>query len=76
MLRDEATERLQRLLAIRLWDGFPELIQCDRFRRRLRREKKGSSRLGRMAFLLELCCDTRRANRQAVKERKLTIAES
>src|SRR5262249_24827745 len=76
LLGDEATERLQRPLANRLGDGFPEFLQPDRLRRGGGLGKKARSGLAGMAFLLEQCCDNLRANRQASKERKATIAET
>jgi hypothetical protein len=75
LLSDEPAERLQRLLAIRFRDRFPELLQRDHSQRRLRPAKKTPSWLDRMAFLLELGYDNFEANPRASKERKVTIAE-
>lgn len=76
LLSDEPAERLQRLLAIRFRDHFPELLQRDQSQRRLRRDKKAPSWLDRMAFLLEPSYDNLEANRRASKERKVIIAEN
>jgi hypothetical protein len=75
LLSDEPAERLQRLLAIRFRDHFPELLQRDQFQRRLRPGKKAPSWLDRMAFLLEPSYDNLEANPRASKERKMIIAE-
>lgn len=76
LLSDEPAERLQRLLAIRFRDHFPELLQRDQSRCRLWPAKKAPSWLDRMAFLLEPSYDNLEANPRASKEQEVIIAES
>ena len=75
LLRDDATEHLQRSLTILGAQDLPEALEgyplaWSRFRR-----KKAPCWLSRIWFLLE-CGDWRRTNRQASKKRRQTIPGS
>lgn len=76
LLRDDATEHLQRSLTILWAKGFPEVLQGYPLALARCRRKKVPSWPSRMVILLEWCVAWTRTNPRASKKRRPTIQES